>query len=234
VLPVDFSPAAELGAELAAPLTESVWVEPYPTGPEASYEQRESLELAFIAAVQRLPPGQRAVLLLREVLGFSAAEVAVSLETSVAAVNSSLQRARRALSERLPQRSQQATLRALGDERVRAVVRDYMAAWQRGDIDAVVAMLTEDAILAMPPAPTWFRGHAAIADFYRRYPGQTSWRHVPTWANGQPAVGCYALIEGAFVPMVIDVLTLRGSRICELTAFLAPQPFERFGLPPSP
>ena len=185
VLPVDLSPAAEHGAELGPPLAETVWIEPYPSGPEASYEQREALELALIAAVQRLPPGQRAVLLLREVLGFSAAEVAEAIETSVPAVNSSLQRARRALEERLPRQSQQATLRALGDETVRAVVGGYMDAWQRGDIDAVVAMLAEDAILAMPPTDTWFRGREAIGDFYRRYPGQTTWRHVETSANGQ-------------------------------------------------
>ena len=178
VLPVDLSPAAEHGAELGPPLAETVWIEPYPSGPEASYEQREALELALIAAVQRLPPGQRAVLLLREVLGFSAAEVAEAIETSVPAVNSSLQRARRALEERLPRQSQQTTLRALGDETVRTVVDGYMDAWQRGDMDAVVAMLAEDAILAMPPTDTWFRGREAIGDFYRRYPGQTSWRHV--------------------------------------------------------
>ena len=233
VLPVDFSPAAGHGAELGPPLAETVWVEPYPSGPEASYEQRESLELAFIAAVQRLPPGQRAVLLLREVLGFSAAEVAEAIETSVPAVNSALQRARKAIELRLPQQSQQATLRALGDETVRTVVGSYMDAWQRGDIDAVVAMLTEDAILAMPPTETWFRGRDAIGDFYRRYPGQTTWRHLATSANGQLAVGCYALVDGAYTPMVIDVLTLRGERISEVTAFLAPRPWSAFGLPPS-
>ena len=193
MLPVDLSPAAEYGAELGAPLAEGVWIEPYPSGPQASYEQREALELALIAAVQRLPPGQRAVLLLREALGFSAAEVAEAIETSVPAVNSSLQRARRALEERLPRQSQQTTLRALGDETVRAVVGGYMDAWQRGDIDAVVAMLAEDAILAMPPTDTWFRGREAIGDFYRRYPGQTTWRHVETSANGQLALGCYAV-----------------------------------------
>ena len=232
VVPTDFGPASEHGAELGAPLAESVWLEPYPTGPEDSYEVRESLELAFIAAVQRLPARQRAVLLLREVLGFSAAEVAEALDTSVASVNSVLQRARKAIEERLPQQSQQATLRTLGNEAVRTVVRNYMAAWERGDIDAVVAMLTEDAILAMPPIDTWFRGREAIADFYRRYPGQTRWRHIPTSANGQAALGCYALIDDEFTPMVIDVLTLEGTRIREVTAFLAPRPFADFGLPP--
>ena len=107
-----------------------------------------------------------------------------------------------------------------------------MDAWQRGDIDAVVAMLTEDAILAMPPTETWFRGRDAIGDFYRRYPGQTTWRHLPIIVNGQPAVGCYALIDGTYTPMVIDVLTLgEDARIAEVTAFLAPRPWAAFGLP---
>jgi RNA polymerase sigma-70 factor, ECF subfamily len=231
VLPVDLSPAAEHGAELGPPLAETVWIEPYPSGPEASYEQREALELALIAAVQRLPPGQRAVLLLREVLGFSAAEVADAIETSVPAVNSLLQRARRALEERLPRQSQQTTLRALGDATVRAVVDNYMDAWQRGDMDAVVAMLAEDAILAMPPMDTWFRGRDAIGDFYRRYPGQTSWRHVETSANGQLAIGCFGLIDGVYTPLVIDVLTLgEDGLIREVTAFLAPRDWASFGL----
>ena len=145
----------------AAPLVESMWVEPYPderlgledgrAAPEARYERRESVELAFVAALQHLPPNQRAVLILREVLGFSAQEVAEALETTVAAVNSALQRARKAVDERLPERSQQATLRALGDQRLREVVEGYMDAMARGDVDAVVAMLAEDAVWSMPP-----------------------------------------------------------------------------------
>src|SRR5437868_1355955 len=112
-------------------------------GPDARYEQRESVELAFIAALQHLPPNQRAVLILREVLGFSAREAAEMLETTTASVNSALQRARATVEERLPEQSQQATLRALGDERLREVVDGYVDAWQRGDVQAVVGMLTE-------------------------------------------------------------------------------------------
>src|SRR5438876_5046 len=135
------------------PIVESVWVEPYPderlgledgfAAPEARYELRESVELAFIAALQHLPATQRAVLILREVLGFSAREVAESLETTVAAVNSALQRARAAVEERVPERSQQATLRSLGDEALRDLVDRYVEAWNRRDVEAVVAMLTE-------------------------------------------------------------------------------------------
>src|SRR3954470_12954193 len=132
VLPIDYGPATDPHTGPGEPLVESVWIEPYPDrelgvedgpyAPEARYERRESLELAFIAALQHLPPNQRAVLILREVLGFSAAEVADTLETSVASVNSALQRARKTVDDKLPERSQQATLRALGDERLRAIV----------------------------------------------------------------------------------------------------------------
>src|SRR5215216_5708415 len=143
VLPVDYGPAADPHTPPGEPIVESVWLEPYPdeilgvedgyAAPEARYEQRESVELAFIAALQHLPSTQRAVLILREVLGFSAKEVAESLETTVASVNSALQRARKTVDERLPDESQQATLRSLGDERLREVVEGYMDAMRRGD-----------------------------------------------------------------------------------------------------
>jgi RNA polymerase sigma-70 factor, ECF subfamily len=147
-LPIDHDPAADPHDGPGRPLVESVWVEPYPdvmlgledgyAGPAARYEQRESVELAFIAALQHLPATQRAVLILREVLGFSAQEVADSLETTVTAVNSALQRARKSIDERLPDQSQQETLRALGDERLRALVESYMDAMRRGDVEAPV------------------------------------------------------------------------------------------------
>src|SRR5881398_1687515 len=139
VLPIDYGPAADPHDGPAEPLLESVWVEPYPdaklgledgfAGPEARYEQRESVELAFIAALQHLPARQRAVLILREVLGFSARETSEMLSTSVAAVNSALQRARKSVEARTGEQSQQATLRALGDERLRELVDSYVTAW---------------------------------------------------------------------------------------------------------
>src|SRR5215213_1836781 len=135
VLPIDYGPSTDPHDGIGLPPIESVWVEPYPdeglgledgyAAPEARYEVRESVELAFVAALQHLPANQRAVLILREVLGFSAQEAAESLETSVASVNSALQRSRKALEDRLPERSQQATLRALGDERLRDLVERY-------------------------------------------------------------------------------------------------------------
>ncbi len=230
VLPIDFGPGAEPHDSPGEPLGEAVWIEPYPDTPDASYEQRESVELAFVAALQHLAPNQRATLILREVLGCSAQEVADALDTSVASVNSALQRARKTIDERLPEQSQQATLSALGDERIRELVERYMDAMGRGDVDAVVALLAEDATWSMPPCPMWFRG-AALTAFLEEYPGRERWRHVPARANGQLAIGCYMWDDerGGYFAAALDVLTLRGDRVAGVTAFLAPWLFRRFG-----
>jgi len=234
VLPIDYGPAADPHDGPGEPIVESVWVEPYPdesmgladglAGPAARYEQREGVELAFVAALQHLPATQRAVLILREVLGFSAKEVAESLETTVASVNSGLQRARKAVDERLPEQSQQATLRTLGDEALRDMVNGYVDAWERNDVETVVAMLTEDATFAMPPLASWFRGREAIAAFLAGWPlsGSWQWRVVHARANGQPALAYYAwdADEGSHLPFALNVLTLRGRRISDVTAFV--------------
>ena len=239
VLPIDYDPSDPLDGE---PLVETVWVEPYPderlgladgyAGPEARYDQREGVELAFIAALQHLPGTQRAVLILREVLGFSAAEVAELLDTTVASVNSALQRARKAVEERLPDRSQQATLRTLGDERIREIVEGYVAAWERGDTGAIVAMLAEDATFSMPPNREWYRGRAAIADFLPRGPLSMRRRFVPIRANGQLAFGTYCLEDGRWRANAIHLVDLGGDgAIAQMTAFLDRRVFRRFGLP---
>jgi RNA polymerase sigma-70 factor (ECF subfamily) len=234
VLPIDYGPATDPHDGIGLPPIESVWVEPFPdqglgledgyAAPEARYEVRESVELAFVAALQELPANQRAALILREVLGFSAQEVAESLETSVPSVNSALQRARKTVDERLPERSQQATLRSLGDDRLREVVESYMDAMQRGDVDAVVALLAEDAAWSMPPLAAWFRGHDALTGFLIRGPlsGDWRWRHLPAHANGQAAVGSYCWHDGenGYLPFALDVLTLDGARIREITSFI--------------
>ena len=235
VLPIDYGPATDPHDGLGLPPVESVWVEPYPdeslgledgfAAPEARYEVRESVELAFVAALQHLPANQRAALILREVLGFSAQEAAESLETSVAALNSALQRARKTVEERLPEQSQQATLRALGDERLREVVEGYMDAMQRGDVDAVVGMLAEDAAWSMPPLAAWFSGREALTGFLIRGPlsGDWRWRHLPARASGQAAVGSYCWYEEdqLYRPFALDVLTVdRGGRITEVTSFI--------------
>jgi RNA polymerase sigma-70 factor (ECF subfamily) len=234
VLPVDYGPAADPHDGPGEPLVESVWVEPYPderigfedveSAPDARYEQREAVELAFVAALQHLPARQRAALILREVLGFSAQEVADSLDTSVASVNSALQRARSTVDQRLPEQSQQATLRELGDERMREIVQDYMSAMERGDVDRVVSMLAEEAAWSMPPLATWYGGLPAIRDFLVVGPlsGHWRWRHLATRANGQAAVACYTwrADEDSFRPFALDVLTLGGDRIREITSFI--------------
>jgi len=247
VLPVDYGPPADPHDGPAEPLVESVWLEPYHDeglglesallGPEARYEQRESIELAFTAALQLVPARQRAVLILRDVLGFSAAETADALETTSVAVDSALQRAHRTVDERLPRQSQQETLRDLGDDGLSEIVERYVDAWERNDVGAVVAMLTEDARMAMPPLPTWYSGRGAVAEFLRELPLSAAkrWRLVPTSANAQPAFGAYLWDEAAGLFSLHDVivLTLRGSKIEEITAFLDPAALRQFGLPES-
>jgi RNA polymerase sigma-70 factor, ECF subfamily len=235
VLPVDYAPATDPHDGPGEPITENIWIEPYPdeklgledgyAGPEARYEQREAVELAFIAALQHLPANQRAVLILREVLGFSAKEVAESLETTVASVNSALQRARKSVDDKLPDESQQATLRSLGDERLREIVDSYVDAWERTDVDAVVEMLAEDATFAMPPLASWFgpRDEIAIWLATSSLTGDWRWRAVRTQANGQPALGYYSWYEETedFQPFALNVLSLRGDgRVKDVTAFI--------------
>jgi RNA polymerase sigma-70 factor (ECF subfamily) len=218
-----------------APLTETVWLEPYPDDPDASYEQRENVELAFIAALQHLPANQRAVLILREVLGFSAKEVAEMLETTPASVHSAMQRARVSVDERLPERSQQETLRSLGDDEIRALVERYVDAWDRGDVDAVVSMLAEEATFSMPPNFQWFRGREAIRDFLPRGPLSIPRRFTPVRANGQLAFGTYKLIDGEWLPNAIHVVTLDArAEIVDAIAFINPALFAVFGLPLTP
>ncbi|MFI5121427.1 MAG: sigma-70 family RNA polymerase sigma factor [Vicinamibacteria bacterium] len=234
VLPVDYGPAADPHVPPGDPLVESVWIEPYAddqlglddglAGPEARYEQREAVELAFIAALQHLPANQRAALIMREVLGFSAKESAEILETTTASINSALQRARSTVDDRLPEQTQQATLRALGDERVREIVDAYVDAWQRGDIDAVVGMLTEDAAFTMPPMSTWFGGREEIAIWLAASPlsGDWRWKPLPAHANGQPALAYYSWDEdeGCYLPFALNVLTFRGELISEVDCFI--------------
>ena len=244
VLPIDFGPPADPHTPLGPPLVESIWIEPFPdvqlgidgglAGPDARYEQREAVELAFIAAVQHLPARQRAVLILRDVLGFSGAEVAAILNATPASVSSLLQRAHATIDGRLPERSQQQTLRSLGDDRLQALVERYVEAWTRSDVDEIVTMLTESATATMPPTPTWFRGRDAFATGLRvgALNGTMSWRLLPTTANGQLALGVYLLDRsGVYRPNHLAVLTLSGDKVDQLDAFHDASAPERFGLP---
>jgi RNA polymerase sigma-70 factor, ECF subfamily len=259
-LPVAFGPAAGPGADMGDAVFDPIWLEPFPDqllpaetrfSPEASYEQRESIEIAFVVALQALPPQQRAAFLLREVLGFSAADIASQLGTSVAAVTSLLQRARARIHRTVPGRSQQATLRALGDQRIRDTVSQYVDALECGDADRLIAMLTRDATWSMPPIPTWFSGVDRVREFLVRWPLTETWVHVPVRCNGQLAVAGYLYDPdvSAFRATVIDVLTLADDKIEAVTAFLTSDAFgsaaagclpagtelfASFGLPPVP
>lgn len=249
VLPRDFGPAAGRGTPPGAPVTESIWLDPYPdkaiglpagkAAPEARYELRESIELAFVAALQHLPANQRAVLILREVLGFSANEAATMLSTTVASISSSLQRARKAVATRMPERTQQATLRALGDRALQELVDRYVAAWESCDVEAFTALLVEDATFAMPPLATWYTPRDAIEDWARRssLSGAWRWKTVRTQANGQPALGFYTWDDdaSAYLPFALNVFTLRDGLISDVTAFIvrstqatAPEAYQNF------
>jgi RNA polymerase sigma-70 factor, ECF subfamily len=236
-LPIDRGSPSDPALGTGTPLAETVWIEPYPdevlalqdgfASPDAIYDRRESIELAFIAALQHLAATQRAVLIFREVLGFSAKEVAEALGTTVASVNSALQRARGAVADRVPEQSQQQTLRVLGDDEVRRLVDRYVEAWERNDVGAFAALLAEDATFTMPPMATWFAGRDAIAVWAAKEPmnGAWRWRVRTAHANGQRALGYYAEDgEGGWFPFALNVLEFRGREIGHVTAFIARSP----------
>jgi RNA polymerase sigma-70 factor (TIGR02960 family) len=225
--------------------TEPTWYEPYPDalledlpdaspGPEARYETRESLALAFVAGLQRLPPRQRAVLVLRDVLGFRAAEVADLLDSSEVSVNSALQRARAALDGQLPARDRERAPLPRSPREVELVGR-FVDAFESADVDRIVALLTRDASMTMPPEPLEYCGHAAIAEFYltRTWWGAQAVRLVPTRANGQPAFGYYLRDPASGIAHAhgLVVLTLEGDRVSAITRFRDGGLFPLFGLP---
>jgi RNA polymerase sigma-70 factor (ECF subfamily) len=244
MLPLDYSAPSHPDEDPGPPVLESVWIEPYPdealavtdgyASPEARYEQREAVELAFVAALQHLPARQRAVLILRDVLGLSAREVADSLETTTVSVNSALQRARKTLEDRLPDRNQQTSLRELGDEQARRLIEDFLGAWERYDFAAVAAMLADDAVFSMPPYAIWWRGRDEIMEFVRRaIPNCPGSRYLPAHANAQAAVAAYNWEPeaGCYLPAAVIVFTFEGVRVTDMTSFATPDIFPRFDLP---
>jgi len=225
---------------------EPLWLEPYPdvlldglpdtaAGPEARYEAKEAVALAFVTAVQHLPPRQRAVLVLRDVLGFRSSEVANMLDSSEASVNSALQRARATMGDRLPGPGRErAPLPRSARER--EVAARFATAFSGNDIDGVVALLTDDAWFTMPPVTLEYQGHEAIAGFLRDlvgWRGPRRYQMIPVRANGQPAFGCY--LQDAqtqvFRAHGMIVLTLAGDRISAITRFVDNSNMARFGLP---
>jgi RNA polymerase sigma-70 factor (ECF subfamily) len=221
-------------------------LEPYPDvllegvidaapGPDARYETRETVELAFIAALQHLPPRQRAALVLRDVLAFPAAEVADMLDSSVDSVKSALKRARATLEQRLPPTDRdRAPLPTSPAER--ELVRRFADAFQADDINGVVALLTEDAWFTMPPSTLEYQGRSVIASFLREnvtWRAGQRYRLMPTRANAQPAFACYRTDANAPIAHAtgVLVLTLEGERIAAMTQFLDAGLVSRFGFP---
>jgi RNA polymerase sigma-70 factor (ECF subfamily) len=234
-----------LPEDLRAPVEEVAWLEPYPDslldgvadtalGPEALFDQREATELAFVAALQHLPPRQRAVLLLRDVLGLSVTEVAEHLGSTAASVSSAHQRARATLAQRWARRV--ASERSLTPVQ-RRLLEQYVESWERGDLDALVALLTEDVVLSMPPMAEWFAGRQSVRTFFSwawSPAGPGPFRLLPVGANAQPAFGLYGRTPdgSGFTPQAIQVLTLADERIARVHGFVKPDLFPVFGLPP--
>ena len=246
-------PATAAGYQWSAPPTqptrraEPLWLQPYPDallddlpdaapGPEARYETREAVALAFVAGLQRLPPRQRAVLVLRDVLGYRAAQAADMLAVSEVSVNSALQRARATLGGQLPAAGWDGAP-APRSARERELTSRFADAFEAADTDRLVALLTEDALLTMPPEPLEYQGHAAIAEFFQSRPwwGTRTARLVPTYANNQPAFGYYHADPHAPVAYAhsLVVLTMAGDKICAITRFGDTNLFPQFGLPPT-
>ncbi len=245
VLPVDFGPAADPHDVARGRFEDVPWLEPYPAAelvaaaildsPETRYDRLESVELAFVAALQHLPANQRAVLVLRDVLGYSGEETADLLGTSTTSVYSSLQRAHRSVSERVPEQSQQAVLRAIDDDELATLIKRYVQAWDDGDVNALVELLTVDTTFSMPPMPEWYAGRDDVIEFLLRRPfgAQRRWRVIPTRANGQLAFGHYLWDDPqqAFLAHSVNLVELAGTRITNQVTFFRPDLFPELGLP---
>ena len=238
----DYGPAFQSTGDLGEMVAGPVWLEPLSDNeghahgshedPASALARRESVALAFVAALQHLPGTQRAVLLLRDVLEYSATETADMLGTSTAAVNSALQRAQRTVRDKLPAVSQVAELQALGQDGLARLLSTFVSAWESRDIDALVRLFTEDARFTMPPLPSWFDGLASVRMFIVERVFATPWRLLPLHANGQVGFACYLKTEGddRFRLGGITLLSLRQSRINGLHSFLGPAVHRRFGL----
>lgn len=222
-------------------LGEIPWLEPYPDalldgaisvplGPEARYEQTESISLAFVTALQILPPRQLAVLILRDVLGFHASEVAQMLDTTVESVKSALKRARAGMQQRLPATTAQRPARDSSAEDT--IVAKFVSAYESADIDALVALLTDDVFMSMPPMALEYQGRDIVSRFLTFIFGSRRYTLVPTRANGQPAFGVYRHTPTGIDAVGLFALTLTGDRISAMTVFehtVLPE----FGLPPA-
>ena len=232
---------ARSDVHLGEPVPGPVWLEPFlvdddaaageDLDPATAVLRRESVELAFVAALQHLPATQRAVLLLRDVLAFSAAETAEALDTSVASANSALQRARATLAARRPQRSQQTELAELGEAGRRALVEAFATAWERADVRGLVGLLAADARFTMPPLPAWFHGREDVARFLTERVFATPWRLLPLEVNGQVAFACYSSDGSAYRLGAVNVLSVRDGTVDWIAGFVDPAALHSAGLP---
>jgi RNA polymerase sigma-70 factor (ECF subfamily) len=240
LVPYETGPAAEVGARPEAP-ADLPWLQPYPdllidegAEPGDVVVARETIELAFLAAIQHLPPRQRAVLILRDALDWPADDTAAVLEMTLAAVNSALQRARATIKERLPATRLEWATVANAEDAERSLLQTYMEAFERHDDSELVALLREDVRLAMPPHPTWYEGREAVAAFLAGVafrPGSGAHRFVPTRANRQPAFGVYRGEGAEARPFAINVVTIESGLVAEMHFFKYPELFPAFGLP---
>ena len=234
VLSFDLGPGFTQTADLGEFDTAHRFLEPWASepddggDPEAAYARRESVEVAYVAALQHLPGTQRAVLLLREVLQFPAAEVAELLDTSVPSVNSALQRARASLEERTHGRSQQAELAALGDDGVRRLLDEFVSAWEAADVDRMADLLAEDARFTMPPLPAWFDGREMVLRFIAERMFAVPWRLERRYVNGQPGFLCRMLVDGVWQLGAVNAIALRDGLVSHIAAFVDPEIIEEF------
>lgn len=245
VLPQSLRPASDPREPILPPVLDPIWLEPFPdellapqeSTPEARYDAHESITLAFLTALQALPPRQRAVLILCDVLGWSAGEAAKLAEATIPAVNSLLHRARLKLENHLATPRPERKQIAQPDEGTRRLLERYVYAWETADVEAIVALLREDAVFPMPPLPLWYQGRQAIGAFIAAtsLAGEAGgrWRLHPTLANGCPACGVYLFdpASSAFTPFAIQVLTIRDGLLADVTTFGYPALFPYFELP---
>ncbi len=245
MLPPALRPAAEPSEPLMSPILEPIWLEPIPdellagveSSPEARYSARESISLAFLAALQVLPPRQRAVLILHDVLDWHAGEVAELLGLTIPAVNSALHRARTTLNKHYHARDLDAINTTQADDAQRVLLDRYVHAWEAADVNELVSLLKADATFPMPPSPSWYQGRAAIRAFVSSMIFNDGvrgrWRLLPTHANAQPAFGVYQRdkASGKYEAFGIQVLAVEGEQLADITTFVNPALVTRFGLP---
>lgn len=244
-LPAGRSASGDPSTPPQPPVTDPIWIEPFPdellapseTNPEARYDAHESISLAFLVALQALPPRQRSVLILDDVLDWTAEEISGILGISLSAVNSLLYRARSTLKQRYPAGRRVSSDSALVDDRMKQLLEQYLQAWESADIEGIVSMLKEDAAFPMPPMPVWYQGREAIRAFISATilagDARGRWRLMPVRANGRHGFAFYRLDETSqkYTPFAIQVLSFQGDLLEDVTTFGYPFLFPAFGLP---